>query len=649
MEKSAQRGRAKSAVSDEKQASAAMPKAANAQVKRKNGAGAAASPKAQIAEGAIHAYRTVTCGALRKADAGKTVRLSGWVHRVRDHGGLLFIDLRDHYGLIQCVADPSDTAFASAEEVRAEWVVRIDGKVVLREGDTVNPNLPTGEAEVRIAGVEVLSKAEELPLPVFGEPDYPEDTRLKYRFLDLRRDTLHRNVMKRAAIVSSLRRRMNEAEFFEFQTPILTASSPEGARDFLVPSRIHPGKFYALPQAPQQFKQLIMIAGFDRYFQIAPCFRDEDARADRSPGEFYQLDIEMSFVTQEDVFEAVEPVLRGLFGEFGEGKPVTQEFPHIRYDDAIAKYGTDKPDLRNPIVMQDVSEHFRGSGFKVFAGMLERDPRARVWAIPAPGGGSRAFCDRMNSWAQQQGQPGLGYIFFREGEAAGPIAKNIGHERTEAIRAQLGLKEGDAVFFVGGDPAKFYKFAGEARTRIGTELNLVDKDRFEFCWITDFPFYEWNEDDKKIDFSHNPFSMPQGELAALEAAAKKGDEALLTLKAFQYDVVCNGVELSSGAIRNHKPEIMYRAFEIAGYGPEVVDAKFGGMIRALKFGAPPHGGIAPGIDRMVMLLCGADNLRDVTMFPLNQQAEDLLMGAPSEVSAKQLRELHIRLNLPKKE
>jgi aspartyl-tRNA synthetase len=649
VEKSASRGRAKSAVSEKKAAAMAAPKAAKAGDKKKDGAGQAANPKADVPAPAIHAYRSITCGALRKGDAGKTVRLSGWVHRVRDHGGLLFIDLRDHYGLTQCVADPGDPAFASAGHVRAEWVVRIDGKVVIREGDTVNPNLPTGEVEVRITALDVLSKADELPLPVFGEPDYPEDTRLKYRFLDLRRDTIHRNIMKRAAIVSSLRRRMNEEGFFEFQTPILTASSPEGARDFLVPSRLHPGKFYALPQAPQQFKQLIMIAGFDRYFQIAPCFRDEDARADRSPGEFYQLDIEMSFVTQEDVFQAVEPVLRGLFEEFGGGKPVTPKFPHIPYDEAIAKYGTDKPDLRNPIVMQDVSEHFRGSGFKVFAGMLEKDVKARVWAIPARGGGSRAFCDRMNSWAQQQGQPGLGYIFFREGEAAGPIAKNIGEERTAAMQAQLGLKEGDAVFFAGGDPAKFYKFAGEARTKIGAELNLTQKDRFEFCWITDFPFYEWNEDDKKIDFSHNPFSMPQGELAALEAARKKGDEALLALKAFQYDVVCNGVELSSGAIRNHKPEIMYKAFEIAGYGPEVVDAKFGGMIRALKFGAPPHGGIAPGIDRMVMLLCGADNLRDVTMFPLNQQAEDLLMGAPSEVSAKQLRELHIRLNLPKKE
>jgi aspartyl-tRNA synthetase len=440
---------------------------------------------------------------------------------------------------------------------------------------------------------------------------------------------------------------MNEAGFFEFQTPILTASSPEGARDFLVPSRLHPGKFYALPQAPQQFKQLIMIAGFDRYFQIAPCFRDEDARADRSPGEFYQLDIEMSFVTQEDVFQAVEPVLRDLFEEFGDGKPVTPLFPRIPYDEAIAKYGSDKPDLRNPIVMQDVSEHFRGSGFKVFAGMLEKDPKVRVWAIPAPGGGSRAFCDRMNSWAQQQGQPGLGYIFFREGEAAGPIAKNLGEERTGALKRQLGLKEGDAVFFAGGDPAKFYKFAGEARNKIGAELGLTKTDRFEFCWITDFPFYEWNEDEKRIDFSHNPFSMPQGELEALKKAEREGTEALLRLKAYQYDIVCNGVELSSGAIRNHKPEIMYKAFEIAGYGPEVVDAKFGGMIRALKFGAPPHGGIAPGIDRIVMLLCGADNLRDVTMFPLNQQAEDLLMGAPSEVSPKQLRELHIRLSLPK--
>jgi aspartyl-tRNA synthetase len=645
VEKSAQRGRAKSAISTTKPIKSANSKAEKAAQKKKNGT-AAAFVQLDFEQASTRApYRTHTCGELRKADAGKHVRLSGWVHRVRDHGGLLFIDLRDHYGLTQCVVDPNAPAFADAEKVRAEWVVRIDGEAVLREGDTVNLNLPTGEIELRIEALEVLSKADELPLPVFGEPDYPEDVRLKYRFLDLRRDTIHRNIMKRSAIVSSIRRRMNEAGFFEFQTPILTASSPEGARDFLVPSRLHPGKFYALPQAPQQFKQLIMMAGFDRYFQIAPCFRDEDARADRSPGEFYQLDIEMSFVTQEDVFQAVEPVLRGLFEEFGDGKHVTPKFPRIPYDEAIAKYGTDKPDLRNPIEMADVSEHFRGSGFKVFAGMLEKDKKARVWAIPAPSGGSRAFCDRMNSWAQQQGQPGLGYIFFREGEAAGPIAKNLGEERAAALQAQLGLKDGDAVFFTAGDPAKFYKFAGEARNKIGAELGLTQKDRFEFCWITDFPFYEWNEDEKKIDFSHNPFSMPQGELSALEAA--KSDDELLALKAYQYDIVCNGVELSSGAIRNHKPEIMYKAFEIAGYGPEVVDAKFGGMIRALKFGAPPHGGIAPGIDRIVMLLCGADNLRDVTMFPLNQQAEDLLMGAPSEVSAKQLRELHIKLNLPK--
>ena len=613
-----------------------------------NGSSGATDNAGDGPAGTTHAYRSHTCGALRKADVGNQVLLSGWVHRVRDHGGLLFIDLRDHYGVTQCVIEPDSPAFKEAERARAEWVVRVRGKVVARTAETVNPLMPTGEVELRIEALDVLSEAEDLPLPVFGEPEYPEETRLKYRFLDLRRESLHRNIMKRSAVVSSIRNRMNAAGFFEFQTPILTASSPEGARDFLVPSRIHPGKFYALPQAPQQFKQLIMIAGFDRYFQIAPCFRDEDARADRSPGEFYQLDIEMSFVTQEDVFQAVEPVLRDLFVEFGEGKPVTEVFPRIPYDEAVSKYGSDKPDLRNPIVMQDVSEHFRGSGFKVFAGMLEKDARARIWAIPAPGGGSRAFCDRMNSWAQGEGQPGLGYIFFREGEAAGPIAKNIGPERTEALRAQLGLKEGDAVFFAGGDPAKFYKFAGEARNKVGNDLNLTAKDCFEFCWITDFPFYEWNEDEKKIDFSHNPFSMPQGGMEALTAAAEKGTEALLGLKAYQYDIVCNGVELSSGAIRNHLPELMYKAFEIAGYGPEVVDAKFGGMIRALKCGAPPHGGIAPGIDRIVMLLCGAENLRDVILFPMNQRAEDLLMGAPSEATAKQLQELHIRLNLPKK-
>jgi aspartyl-tRNA synthetase len=591
---------------------------------------------------------------------GKAVRLSGWVHRVRDHGGLLFIDLRDHYGIIQVVADPDSPAFKAAETVRSEWVIRIDGKVrdrpVVDGKPTVNPELATGEIEVVAGEIEALSAAKELPIPVFGEPDYPEDLRLQYRFLDLRRETLHANIMLRNEIIGSIRRRMREAGFFEFQTPILTASSPEGARDFLVPSRLHPGKFYALPQAPQQFKQLIMIAGFDRYFQIAPCFRDEDARADRSPGEFYQLDLEMSFVEQEDVFAAVEPVMRGLFEEFGGGRPVTQTFPRIPYDEAIQKYGSDKPDLRNPIVMQDVTDHFRGSGFKVFAAMIEKDPKARVWAIPAPGGGSRAFCDRMNAWAIKEGQPGLGYIFWREGEGpagggqeqagAGPIAKNVGPERTAAIQKQLSLKVGDAVFFAAGNPDKFYRFAGEARALIGRELNLIDENRFEFCWIVDFPMYEWNEEEKKVDFSHNPFSMPQGGLAALEAA--KSNEQLLKIKAFQYDIVCNGVELSSGAIRNHLPDVMVKAFAIAGYGRDVLEAKFGGMLKALTYGAPPHGGIAPGIDRIVMLLAGATNLRDVIMFPMNQQAQDLLMGAPSEVTPKQLRELHIRLAAPER-
>jgi aspartyl-tRNA synthetase len=623
--------------------------------KKSKGAASAAA-----ADGRVHRYRSHTCGALRAGDIGSTVRLSGWVHRVRDHGGLLFIDLRDHYGLTQVVADPDSPAFKAAEAVRSEWVIRVDGKVrerpVIDGKPTVNPELATGEIEVVASEIEVLSQAKELPVPVFGEPDYPEDLRLQYRFLDLRRETLHRNIVLRNEIIASIRRRMREGGFFEFQTPILTASSPEGARDFLVPSRIHPGKFYALPQAPQQFKQLIMIAGFDRYFQIAPCFRDEDARADRSPGEFYQLDLEMSFVEQEDVFQAVEPVMRGLFEEFagpaeggqGKRKPVTPKFPRIPYDEALQKYGSDKPDLRNPIVMQDVTDHFRGSGFKVFAGMIEKDAKARVWAIPAPGGGSRAFCDRMNNWALKEGQPGLGYIFWREGEegGAGPIAKNVGPDRAGAIQKQLSLKVGDAVFFAAGNPDKFYKFAGEARTLIGRELKLIDEDRFEFCWIVDFPMYEWNEEEKKIDFSHNPFSMPQGGLAALEAA--KSNEELLKLKAYQYDIVCNGVELSSGAIRNHMPEVMRKAFAIAGYGPEVLEAKFGGMLKALTYGAPPHGGIAPGIDRIVMLLAGATNLRDVIMFPMNQQAQDLLMGAPSEVMPKQLRELHIRLAVPEK-
>ncbi|ABA04849.1 aspartyl-tRNA synthetase [Nitrobacter winogradskyi Nb-255] len=588
----------------------------------------------------MHRYRSHTCGALRDSHIDQTVRLSGWCHRIRDHGGVLFIDLRDHYGLTQCVADPDSPAFALAEKLRSEWVVRIDGKARRRPAGTENPELPTGDVEIYVTEIEVLGPAAELPLPVFGEQEYPEDIRLKYRFLDLRRENLHQNIMTRGAIVDSMRKRMKEQGFFEFQTPILTASSPEGARDFLVPSRIHPGKFYALPQAPQQYKQLLMMSGFDRYFQIAPCFRDEDPRADRLPGEFYQLDLEMSFVEQDDVFAAVEPVITGVFEEFAKGKPVTRNWPRIPFAESLRKYGTDKPDLRNPLLMQDVSEHFRGSGFKVFARMLE-DSKNQVWAIPGPGGGSRAFCDRMNSWAQGEGQPGLGYIMWREGgEGAGPLANNIGPERTEAIRVQLGLKAGDAAFFVAGDPAKFWKFAGLARTRLGEELNLIDKDRFELAWIVDFPMYEYNEEDKKVDFSHNPFSMPQGGLDALNT------QDPLTIKAFQYDITCNGYEIASGGIRNHRPEAMVKAFEIAGYGENDVVERFGGMYRAFQYGAPPHGGMAAGVDRIVMLLCGTNNLREISLFPMNQRAEDLLMGAPSEVAPKQLRELHIRLNLP---
>jgi len=591
----------------------------------------------------MHAYRSHTCGALRLSDAGSAVRLSGWIHRKRDHGGLLFIDLRDHYGLTQLVLHPGTPGFETVERLRAESVIRVDGEVVARAEGTVNAALPTGEVEVRVRGVEVLGEAQELPVPVFGEPDYPEELRLKYRFLDLRRDTLHRNIMLRSQVISSIRRRMTEQGFNEFQTPILTASSPEGARDFLVPSRLHPGKFYALPQAPQQFKQLLMVSGFDRYFQIAPCFRDEDARADRSPGEFYQLDVEMSFVTQEDVFAAIEPVMHGVFEEFAAGRPVTPyPFPRIAYKDAIQQFGSDKPDLRNPIRMADVSEHFRGGGFGVFARILDANPKHQVWAVPAPTGGNRAFCDRMNSWAQGEGQPGLGYVFWREGEegGAGPIAKNLGEERTAAVRAQLGLNVGDAAFFVAGDPATFAKFAGAARNRVGEELGLTAKDRFEFCWVVDYPMFEWNEEEKKVDFSHNPFSMPQGELAALEA----GDP--LEVLAYQYDIVCNGIELCSGAIRNHRPEIMLKAFEIAGYGAEVVEEQFGGMLNAFRYGAPPHGGLAPGIDRIVMLLAGAENIREVIAFPLNQQGMDLMMNAPSEVTERQLKELHIRIAPP---
>jgi aspartyl-tRNA synthetase len=592
----------------------------------------------------MHAYRTHTCGELRASHVGQTVRLSGWVHRVRDHGGLLFIDLRDHYGMTQVVVDPDSASFKLAETLRAEWVIRVDCLVRARTPETVNTNLPTGEIEVFAREIAVLGQAKELPLPVFGEPEYPEDVRLKYRFLDLRRETLHANIVKRTKVIRSMRRRMEDAGFAEYSTPILTASSPEGARDFLVPSRIHPGKFYALPQAPQQYKQLLMVAGFDRYFQIAPCFRDEDPRADRLPGEFYQLDLEMSFVTQEDVFNTMEPVIRGVFEEFAEGKPVTPAFPRIKYDDAIRLYGSDKPDLRNPIKMAAVTEHFAGSGFKVFARMIEADPKTEVWAIPAKTGGSRAFCDRMNSWAQSQGQPGLGYIFWRVEngalEGAGPVAKNIGPERTEAIRVALGLEAGDAAFFVAGDPAKFYKFAGEARNRVGFDLNLVDTERFELCWIVDFPFFEWNEDDKKIDFAHNPFSMPQGGLEALNT------QDPLTIKAFQYDMVCNGYEMASGSIRNQSPETMVKAFELTGTSKAEVEERFGGMYRAFQYGAPPHGGMAAGVDRVVMLICGAQNLREITLFPMNQRAEDPLMGAPSPATTKQLRELHIKTNLP---
>ena len=594
----------------------------------------------------MHRYRSHTCAALRKSDEGATVRLSGWVHRVRDHGGVLFIDLRDHYGLTQVVADPDSPAFSAAETVRGEWVVRVDGKVKARTAETVNPNMPTGEIEVYASEIETLSPAKELPLPVFGEPDYPEDVRLRYRFLDLRRETLHANIVRRTEIVAAMRRLMGEAGFTEYSTPILTASSPEGARDFLVPSRIHQGNFYALPQAPQQYKQLIMASGFDRYFQIAPCFRDEDPRADRLPGEFYQLDLEMSFVEQDDVLSAIEPVMKRVFEEFAGGRPVTAEFPRIPYAEAIRKYGTDKPDLRNPVVMQEVTRHFAGSGFKVFANMIANDPRVEVWAIPARTGGSRAFCDRMNSWAQREGQPGLGYIFWRqEGpgiEGAGPLAKNIGPERTEAIRTELGLDDGDACFFVAGDPDKFAGFAGDARTRVGEDLDLVDRERFELAWIVDFPFYEWNEEEKKVDFAHNPFSMPQGGLEALE------NEDPLKIKAFQYDMVCNGYEIASGGIRNHVPELMVKAFGTVGLDAGVVEERFGGLYRAFQYGAPPHGGMAAGIDRIVMLLVGARNLREITMFPMNQQAQDLLMGAPSQAAPKQLAELGLRVVPPLK-
>ncbi|WP_170420288.1 aspartate--tRNA ligase [Ruegeria arenilitoris] len=587
----------------------------------------------------MHAYRSHTCADLTAANVGETVRLSGWVHRVRDHGGVLFIDLRDHYGVTQVLCDGDSAAFSALEKVRSEWCIRIDGTVNARDAELVNPKLPTGEIEVYVRELEVLGAAEELPLMVFGDQEYPEETRLRYRYLDLRREAMQRNMALRSDVVASMRRRMWDQGFREYQTPIITASSPEGARDFLVPSRLHPGKFYALPQAPQQFKQLIMVSGFDKYFQIAPCFRDEDPRADRSPTDFYQLDLEMSFVTQQDVFDTIQPVLTGIFEEFGGGRKVDQEWPQISYKDAALWYGTDKPDLRNPIKMQVVSEHFRGSGFAIFAKLLEQEG-TEIRAIPAPGGGSRKFCDRMNAFAQKEGLPGMGYIFWRdqgEGmEAAGPLAKNIGPERTEAIRQQLGLGVGDAAFFLGGKPKAFEKVAGKARDVVGEELGLTDKDRFAFAWIVDFPIYEKDEETGEIDFEHNPFSMPQGGMEALQ-----GDP--LEVKGYQYDLACNGYELVSGAIRNHKPEIMLKAFELAGYGEDEVKSRFGALFNAFHYGAPPHGGCAAGIDRIVMLLADEANIREVMMFPMNQRAEDLMMQAPSDPTSDQLMELGLRV------
>ncbi|MDA9265236.1 aspartate--tRNA ligase [bacterium] len=612
----------------------------------------------------MHEYRSHTCADLTALNVGDTIRLSGWVHRVRDHGGILFIDLRDHYGITQVLCDPDSPVFAELEKVRSEWCIRIDGTVKARDAELVNAKIPTGEIEVFVRDLEVLGASSELPLMVFGDQEYPEETRLKYRYLDLRREKMQKNMIMRSDVVTSIRKRMWDKSFKEFQTPIITASSPEGARDFLVPSRLHPGKFYALPQAPQQFKQLLMVSGFDKYFQIAPCFRDEDPRADRSPTDFYQLDLEMSFVTQQDVFDTIEPVISGVFEEFGGGRNVDRDWTQISYKDAALWYGSDKPDLRNPIKMQIVSEHFAGSGFAIFAKLLEQDG-TQIRAIPAPKGGSRKFCDRMNAFAQKEGLPGMGYIFWREKtadavaqemgitvkeaqtklksgevaggmEAAGPLAKNIGPERTEAIRQQLGLDVGDAAFFLGGKPKAFEGVAGRARNVIGEELGLTDKNRFAFAWIVDFPIYEKDEETGKIDFEHNPFSMPQGGMDAL-----LGDP--LEVLGYQYDLACNGYELVSGAIRNHKPEIMFKAFEIAGYGKEEVEKRFGGMVNAFQYGAPPHGGCAAGIDRIVMLLADEANIREVILFPMNQRAEDLMMSAPSEPMADQLMELGLRV------
>ena len=587
----------------------------------------------------MHAYRSHICAELNNSNVGDTVRLSGWVHRIRDHGGVLFIDLRDHYGMTQVLCDPDSPVFSQVENVRSEWCIRIDGEVKARDESLINSKLPTGEIEVFIRDIEVLGQSSELPLMVFGDQEYPEETRLRYRYLDLRREAMQNNMALRSDVVASIRRRMWDKGFREYQTPIITASSPEGARDFLVPSRLHPGKFYALPQAPQQFKQLIMVSGFDKYFQIAPCFRDEDPRADRSPTDFYQLDLEMSFVSQQDVFDTIQPVITGIFEEFGGDRRVDTDWPQISYKDAAVWYGSDKPDLRNPIKMQIVSDHFHGSGFAIFAKLLEQEG-TEIRAIPAPTGGSRKFCDRMNSFAQKEGLPGMGYIFWRDNngemEAAGPLAKNIGPERTEAIRQQLGLTVGDAAFFLGGKPKAFEKVAGKARDVIGEELGLTDIDRFAFAWIVDFPIYEKDEETGKIDFEHNPFSMPQGGMDALLGNP-------LQVKGYQYDLACNGYELLSGAIRNHKPEIMFKAFEIAGYDESEVRKRFGGMVNAFQYGAPPHGGCAAGIDRIVMLLADTVNIREVIMFPMNQRAEDLMMDAPSEPLSEQLMELNLRV------
>jgi aspartyl-tRNA synthetase len=589
-----------------------------------------------------HPFRTHTCGELSVKNTGESVRLSGWIHRKRDHGNLLFVDLRDHYGITQLVIENTGRMFRELENSRPESVVTVTGVLEERSVETINPDIPTGEIELRIKDLNVESPADELPMQVFGDAEFPEDIRLRYRFLDLRRESVHKNIKMRSDVIASIRRRMVDIGFMEIQTPILTTTSPEGARDYLVPSRIHPGKFYALPQAPQIFKQMLMVSGFDKYFQIAPCFRDEDARADRSPGEFYQLDIEMSFVTQDDVLNAIEPVLQGVFQEFASSRKISSlPFPRIPYAKSMQLYGSDKPDLRNPLKMSNATHIFADSGFKVFSGMIEKDSTVEIWAIPAPKGGSRAFCDRMNSWAQGEGQPGLGYIFFRDNEGAGPLAKNIGPERTEKIKIELGLSDGDAIFFIAGQPKMFAAFAAAARMKIGRDLNLLEDGIFKFCWIVDYPMYEMDHDTGKLEFSHNPFSMPQGGMEALE----KMDP--LDILAYQYDIVCNGIELSSGAIRNHRPEIMYKAFEIAGYSKNDVEEKFGGLLNAFKYGAPPHGGSAPGIDRIVMLLADEPNIREVIAFPMTQQAEDLLMNAPLEISSERYKELNIKPDLPK--